>query len=103
MTITAEQADQTKDIVLECLNIHYEHRLPYKQVWTKATQDFDNVPFLDVWVIYTGQPRNLDTALLNSFDAYLMRALNNAGIHAIPSISYVPQTEAEQLGAPWTA
>ncbi len=102
MTITAEQADQAKGIILDCLNIHHEHRVPFRQVWTKPTRDFDDVPFLDVWVIYAGEPRNLNTALLNSFDTYLMGALSNAGIHAIPSISYVPQSEADQLGTPWT-
>ena len=102
MTITAEQADQAKDIILDCLNIHHQHRVPFRQVWTKPTQDFDDVPFLDVWVTYVGEPSNLDTALLNSFDTYLMEALRSADIHAIPSISYVPQNEAAQLGDPWT-
>lgn len=102
MTITAKQADQAKGIILDCLNVHHQHRVPFRQVWTKPAQDFDDVPFLDVWVIYGGEPRNLDTTLLNSFDTYLMEALRSAGIHAIPSISYVPQGEADQLGAPWT-
>ena len=102
MTITAEQADQAKGIILDCLNIHHQNRVPFSQVWTKPTHDFDDVPFLDVWVIYAGEPQHLDTALLNSFDTYLMEALSNVGIRAIPSISYVPQSEADQLGAPWT-
>ena len=102
MTITAEQADQAKRIILDCLNIHHQNRVPFSQVWTKPTHDFDDVPFLDVWVIYAGEPRHLDTALLNSFDTYLMEALSNVGIRAIPSISYVPQSEADQLGTPWT-
>ena len=102
MTITTEQADQAKSIILDCLHVHHQHRISFRQVWTKPTHDFDDVPFLEVWVIYDGEPSNLDTALLNSFDTYLMKALSNAGIHAIPSISYVPQSEADQLGAPWT-
>ena len=53
-------------------------------------------------MIYDGERSSLDTAKLNSFDTYLMKALRDAGIHAIPSISYVPQSEAEQIGAPWT-
>ena len=102
MTITAEQADQAQGIILECLNIHHQHRVPFRQVWTRAGQDFDDVPFLDVWVIYDGEPRSLDISLLNSFDVYLMGALRKAGIYAIPSISYIPESEADQLGAPWT-
>ena len=101
MTITAEQADRAKDIILASLNLHHQHRVPFLGVWTKPTQDFDDVPFLDVWVIYDGEPRSLDTALLNSFDTYLIKALRNAGIHAIPSISNVPRSEADQLGIPW--
>ena len=102
MTITADQADQAKGIILDCLNIHHQHRVPFRQVWTKSAHEFDEVSFLDVWVIYSGEPRNLDTALLNSFDTYLMDALSNVGIQAMPSISYVPQREVDQLGAPWT-
>ena len=102
MTITAQQADQAKDIILKCLNAHHQNPAPFQQVWTKPTHDLDGVPFLDVWVIYTGDPSNLDASLLNSFDTYLMQALKEAGIHAIPSISYVPQSEAEQIGTPWT-
>ena len=102
MTVTAEQADQAKGIILDCLNVHHQHRVPFRQVWTKPTHDFDDVPFLDVWVIYDGEPQSLDTSLLNSFDAYLIETLRNAGIHAIPSISYVPREEADQLGTPWT-
>lgn len=102
MTITAEQADQAQGIILECLNIHHQGRVSFRQVWTKPGQDFDDVPFLDVWVIYDGEPRSLDIRLLNSFDVYLMGALRNAGIYAIPSISYIPESESDQLGAPWT-
>ena len=72
MTVTAEQADQARGIILDCLNVHHHHRVPFRQVWTKPTHDFDDVPFLDVWVIHVGEPRNLDTGLLNSFDTYLM-------------------------------
>ena len=46
MTITAEQADQAKGIILDSLNVHHQGRLPYRQVWTKADEDFDGVPFL---------------------------------------------------------
>lgn len=102
MTITAEQADQAQGIILECLNIHHQHRVPFRKVWTKPGQDFDDIPFLDVWVIYGGEPRSLDIGLLNSFDIYLMGVLREAGIHAIPSISYVPESEVDQLGAPGT-
>ena len=101
MTITVEQADQAKDIILTCLNVHHQTRIPFQQVWTKPTHDFDGVPFLDVRAIYAGEPGNFNTALLNSFDAYLMEALRQSGIHAIPSISYVPQSEADQMSAPW--
>ena len=101
MTITEEQANQAQGIILDCLNIHHQHLVPFRKVWIKATQDFDDVPFLDIWVIYDGKPSSLDTGLLNSFDTYLIEKLRNAGIHAIPSISYVPQSEADQLGTPW--
>ena len=101
MTITAEQADQAKGIILDSLNVHHRGRLPYRQVWTKADEDFDGVPFLRVWVIYDGEPSSLDIPLLNSYDAYLMKELRAAGIYAITSISYIPQSDVDELGTPW--
>ena len=28
MTITTEQADQAKSIILDCLHVHHQHRIP---------------------------------------------------------------------------
>ena len=89
MTATAEQADLAQRIILECLDKHDQHREPFQQVWTEPAHDFDDVPVLDVWVIYDGEPRSLDTALHNTFHTYLMEELRNAGVYAIPSISYI--------------
>ena len=101
MTITAEQADQARTILLDCLKIHHEDTIPFQEVWAKPTMDFDDVTFLNVWVIYGGEPANLDIGRLNSFNAFALQALKNAGIDAIPSISYIPEQEAERLGTPW--
>ena len=68
---------------------HDQHREPFQQVWTEPAHDFDDVPVLDVGVIYDGEPRSLDTALHNTFHTYLMEELRNAGVYAIPSISYI--------------
>ena len=89
MTATAEQADLAQRIILECLDKHDQHREPFQQVWTEPAHDFDDVPVLDVWVTYDGEPRSLDTALHNTFHTYLMEELRNAGVYAIPSISYI--------------
>ena len=101
MRITDEQTSQANAITLECLNNHHQNSIPFQQVWTREAYDFHDVPFLDVWVIYDGEPDDLDIARLNSFDTYLMTKLKEIGIHAIPSISYVPRREADQLGTPW--
>ena len=45
MTVTAEQATQAQGIILDCLNIHHQHRVPFRKVWAKAGQDFDEIPF----------------------------------------------------------
>ena len=98
MTITTEQAAQAKDIILETLDIHHRGNLPYRQVWTKPAEDFDGVPFLDVWVSYDGDPSTLDIRKLNSYDFYLWTKLREAGIYAHPSISYIPASDLEELG-----
>ena len=102
MTFTEEQTRQVQEIILACLNQYHQHTVPFQQVWAKATRDLDDVPFLNVWAIYDGEPQSLDIPKLNSFDTYLMQELRSIGIHAIPSISYIPQKEADLLGTPWT-
>lgn len=101
MTITAEQAEQAKGIILATLDDHHQGNLPYREVWTKPTEDFDGVPYLDVWIIYDGLPDSLDIARLNSYGSYLYRTMLDAGIRALPSISYIPQCDAEEFGMPW--
>ena len=101
MTITAEQADQAKDIILQTLDAHHQGRLPYRQVWTKPAEDFEGVSFLDVWVIYDGLPDSLDIGMINSYGSYLYQNLLDVGIRAIPSISYIPQSDVDELGQAW--
>lgn len=101
MTITAEQADQAKDIILQTLDTHHQGRLPYRQVWTKPGEDFEGVSFLDVWIIYDGMPDSLDIPMLISYGSYLYQTLLDAGIRALPSISYIPESDVAELGQEW--
>lgn len=101
MTITAEQADQAKDIILKTLDTHHQGRLPYRQVWTKPVEDFEGVPFLKVWIIYDGTPDVLDVGMLISYGSYLYQTLLDAGIRALPSISYIPQSDVDEMGQEW--
>ena len=38
MPITAEQAAQAKDIILDCLDDYHQGHLPFREVWTKAAR-----------------------------------------------------------------
>ena len=62
----------------------------------------DDVPFVQIWAIYDGDPQALEIPLLNSFGPYIMKELRRIGIEAIPDISYVPASGVDQLGEPWT-
>lgn len=102
MTITAKQADQAKGIVRETLDAHNRQSVRFTDVLTKPDEDFDGVPFLDVFLVYDGEPSDLDIGVLNSYDSHLLTALRDAGIHAIPCVEYISQSDIDQLGAPWT-
>ena len=102
INITAEQTEQGQELILDRLNRHHQNRVPFQKVWAKSTMDMNDSPFLMVWAIYRGDSQDLDIPLLNSFDPYIMEELQNNGIEAIPSISYTPASEADQLGEPWT-
>ena len=101
MAITAEQAAQAKDIIIDCLNVHHQGALPFREVWTKSGGDFEGMAFLDVWILYDGKPSDLDIRKLNSFDPYLRRVLAKVGIYAIPSVNYINERDLDQLGTPW--
>ena len=102
MPITAEQADQAKDIILKTLDTHHQGRLPYRDVWTKpAAEDFEGLAFLDVWIIYDGKPDILDPGLNNSYGSFLYQTLIDAGIRALPSISYIPESDIAKMDEPW--
>ena len=101
MPITPEQAEQAKDIILETLDIHYQGSLPYRDVWTVASEDFDGVAILKAWVIYEGERSILDISMLNSYASYLYQALLDARIRALPSVSYISQSDADERGKEW--
>ena len=102
MTVTEEQTEQAQALILDRLNQHLNFQVPFQQVWARPTLDMDDVPFLEIWAIYDGDPQALEIPLLNSFGPYIMEELRHIGIEAIPDISYVPASEADQLGEPWT-
>jgi len=101
MLITAKQLEQAKDIVLKTLDTYHQGGLPYRDVWTKASEDFDGVAFVDVWIVYEGERSILDIGMLNSYGSYLYQALLDAGIRALPSISYIPQSDVDEMGKAW--
>ena len=99
MPITAEQAEQVKDIILNTLDTYHQGNLPYKEVWTKAPEeDFEGVAFVDVWIIYEGERSNLDIGMLNSYDSFLYQTMLDADIRALPSISYLTQSDVDEVG-----
>ena len=64
-------------------------------------RDFEGVAFLEVWIIYDGMPDILDPGMLNSYDSYLYQTLLDAGIRALPSVSYIPECDVAKLGQEW--
>lgn len=99
--ITAEQADQAKHIILETMDTYYQGNFPYREIWTKPVEDFEGLAYIKVWVIYDGKPNILDPGLNNSYGSYLYQTLIDAGIRALPSISYLPQSDVDELGKEW--
>lgn len=102
MTVTEKQTEEAQALILTRLCQHLNFQVPFRQVWARPGWDMDDVPFLEIWAIYEGDSKALDIPLLNSFGPYIMEELREIGIEAIPDISYVPASEADQLGEPWT-
>ena len=100
--ITVEQAEEAKSIIRETLDVHNRQSVPFVQIWTKPREDFDGVAFLKVWLVYEGKHSDLDVGVLNSYDRHLFKALREAGIDALPSVSYIPITDVERNHTPWT-
>ena len=100
--ISTEQANKAKEIVLDTLDEHNPQNVRFSQVWTNPSEDFDGVPFVDVVLVYDGEPSDIDARIANSYDGYLFEVLRKAGIHAIPCVDYITQSDIDQNGAPWT-
>ena len=99
MTITAEQADQVKDIILNTLDTFHQGKLPYRDVWTQAAkEDFEGMAFVDIWIIYECEYSDLDIGMINSYGSFLYQTMLDAGIRAMPSISYITPSDVDEWG-----
>ena len=99
MTISEDQTRLAEAMISDNLQIHHRNKVAFQSVKAKPELDLDDEEYLNVWVIYDGEPSSLDPRLLNSFYRAIAEPLRNLGIDAKPSISYVHQSEAHELGA----
>ncbi len=97
MTISAAQTRQAEATISDNLQIHHRNKVAFQSVTAKPAFDLDDEEYLNVWVIYDGEPNSLDPRLLNSFRRVIVEPLRKLGIHARPSISYIHQSEAHEL------
>ena len=101
MAITEQETEKARTVLLECLNTYHGNAVLFHEVWAKPRIDMDEATYLKVWVIYKGEPADLDIGRLTSFNTHALQALKKAGIDAMPSITYIPEKDKEQLGTPW--
>lgn len=97
MTISEDQTRQAEAMISDHLQIHHKNKVAFQSVKAKPAFDLDDEEYLNVWVIYDGEPGSLDPRLLNSFYRTIAEPLHSLGIDAKPSISYVHQSEAHEL------
>lgn len=97
MTIPEDQTRQAEAMISDYLQIHHRNKVASQTINAKPALDLDNEEYLNVWVIYDGEPNSLDPRLLNSLHRVVMEPLRNLGIHARSSISYIHQSEAHKL------
>ena len=97
MTISEDQTRQAEAMISDNLQIHHSNKVAFQSVKAKTVLDLDNEEYLNIQVIYDGEPNLLDPGLLKSFHRVILEPLRNLGIHARPSISYIHQSEAHQL------
>ena len=99
--ITDEQAERAKEIIIETLDAYYKDDLPYHDVWVKPIEDFDGVDFLKVWVIYDGPPHIVSPKASLNYGTHLYMTMLDAGIRALPGVSYLPQSDVDEMGKEW--
>ena len=102
MTLTAEQADQARGIILDCLNVHDQNRVPFKQVWTKPTRT-SKATLSSLSGQYTAAIPAASTSVCSipSTPTSLSICSRPASAPCRP-VSYVHESETDQLSTQWT-
>ena len=100
MVIVQDAQQKAKDIIQNGLRSHFQGKVRFHEVRATARPGADDEEYLDVQVIYTGKPGDLNPGLLNSLYGTIENDLRAIGIEKVPSISYREKTEDSEWSEP---
>ncbi len=93
MATSQETHERAKGIIQKGLDAHFQGRVRFHEVRITPRAGADDEEYLDIQVIYVGEPSDLDPGLLNSLYGVIEADLRAIGVEKMPSISYREKTE----------
>ena len=93
MTIPTETQEKAKRVIWKKLDSHFKGKVRFSEIRASAMLDQDDNDFLNVLVVYEGDRKGLEPRLCNSLYSEIRGRLLDAGLHTIPSISYVDRID----------
>ncbi len=93
MVTSQEAHEKAKDIIQGALDVQFQGKVRVHEIRITPRLGDDDEVYLDVQVIYDGEPTDLNPRLLNSLYGTIEDELRAAGVEKIPSISYREKTE----------
>ncbi len=97
MVTLQEAHEKAKTIIRDGLDAQFQGKVRFQEVRITPRLGAEDEEYLDIQVIYAGNPADLHPRLLNSLYGTIEDDLRAIGIKKIPSISYREETEDREL------
>ena len=97
MSISLETQEKAKAIILAGLHAQSHGAVRFCYIHAEVARNAEDEEFLDMRAIYDGPYGDLNIRLLNTLHSEVRSQLLEIGISHVPSVSYVPRVEYDQL------
>ena len=95
--IRREVADEFADLVRQSLQERFSDDLVFDPIVVEPVIDQYGDEYLDTFIVYEGEYKKLDTRWTLGFSTLLRPEMGQLGIFSVPSFSYVPKDEGEEV------
>ena len=92
-----EVADKVGKLVGHSLREHFKDEFVFDPIVVQPAIDHDGDEYLDIFIIYEGDYKNLDPGWSSGLPILLRPGLADLGITSIPCHSFVPKSDWKEV------